>query len=282
MEFVKKYGRQLSNDIYLNVQNSEHPWKVTLEKSNNNNIFLEKGWQNFMEFYSINYGHFLLFRFDEGLVEPQFHVFIFDKSATEIDYPVRNSSSSFDTNYDSEHLERNYETEEKIEKNDVSVEIMDEIKPDINDVASIVSLDDTLDSTHSSTDDVASSSFKSEEYDYISPDLKKKLKRKLDGITSQHPHFKRIIYPSNVRDQKKLRVPLEHVSNYFPRKSKEIILKGPNGKSHHVRFYIGKACELIGGWRRFASDNDLMIGDICMFELINPCSYSYKVSIFRS
>uniref|UniRef100_A0A803LRE4 TF-B3 domain-containing protein n=1 Tax=Chenopodium quinoa TaxID=63459 RepID=A0A803LRE4_CHEQI len=145
---------------------------------------------------------------------------------------------------------RNYEKEEKIEENDVSVEIIDEIKPNLNDVASVASLDDTLDSTHSSTDDEASSSFKSKGYDYISPNLKKKLTRKLDGITSQHPHFKRIMYPSNVRDQKKLRVPLEHASTYFPRKSKEIILKGPNGKSHHVRFYTGKACvEIIGGWR---------------------------------
>lgn len=87
---MKKYGRHLSSDIYLNVPNSEQPWKVKLEKTNND-IFLGEGWQDVMEFYNVKWGHFLLFRFDGGSIS-QFDVDIFDLSATEIDYPLRKIS----------------------------------------------------------------------------------------------------------------------------------------------------------------------------------------------
>ncbi|XP_021724702.1 putative B3 domain-containing protein Os03g0621600 [Chenopodium quinoa] len=75
-KFVKKYGEELSDEIYLNVPNSEQPWKVELHKENNV-MSLGKGWQVFMEFYALEYGHFLAFRFDGGL-QSHFHVLIFD------------------------------------------------------------------------------------------------------------------------------------------------------------------------------------------------------------
>ena len=49
-----------------------------------NNILFCNGWQNFVEYHSICYGYFLVFRYEEN---SSFHVLIFDKTATEIQYP---------------------------------------------------------------------------------------------------------------------------------------------------------------------------------------------------
>lgn len=160
-KFVKKYGRRLSDDIFINVPKSEQPWKITLEKSNNN-MFLGKGWQALMELYSLDYGHFLLFRLDEGLPS-QFHVHIFDKSATEIDYPVQNC----DTNRSSTNTEQGIKTcvkQENIEEDDDDdddddddVQIMDEvISPKFNNNVNILNTSYSSDCVQcsSSTDDI--------------------------------------------------------------------------------------------------------------------------------
>ncbi|XP_010667920.3 B3 domain-containing protein Os03g0212300 [Beta vulgaris subsp. vulgaris] len=275
VEFVKKYGRHLSDIIYLSVPNSEQPWKVQLERTDNNDMFLGKGWQDLMEFYNMMFGHFLLFRFDGGS-QSQFHVIIFDKSATEIDYPMRKVSCAMKRKYDL----KNKVVEEESEEDDISIEILDEFSPKLKQVKTTVSLDS------SAIDDVECSSYKSKGNDKISVDMRqKKLKRKLDAFVSSYPHFKSIMYPSHVTYKYKLAVPSSHASIYFSSKCKEIILNGPNGKSYSVRVYVGKKItELLNGWKSFVLDNDLQVGDACIFELINKNSRSknaYKVSIFR-
>ncbi|MCL7047321.1 hypothetical protein MKW94_015585, partial [Papaver nudicaule] len=77
-------------------------WRVELKKTKTK-IWFEKGWDEFMDYYSINVGHLLVFRYDGNSL---FHVTIFDMSATEID--VRNKSSS-----------------DAVEESDDSVEILD-------------------------------------------------------------------------------------------------------------------------------------------------------------
>lgn len=35
------------------------------------------------------------------------------------------------------------------------------------------------------------------------------------------------------------------------------------------------------GWKNFAFDNNLKVGDVCLFEMIKSNSYAFKVLIFR-
>ena len=49
------------------------------------NIWFCNGWQDFVEYHSICYGYFLVFRYEGN---SSFHVLIFDKTATEIQYPT--------------------------------------------------------------------------------------------------------------------------------------------------------------------------------------------------
>ena len=58
-------------------------WRVELLKLHGEVLF-GSGWQRFADFYSIGYGHFLLFRYEGS---SHFHVLIFDMTASEIEYP---------------------------------------------------------------------------------------------------------------------------------------------------------------------------------------------------
>ena len=44
-----------------------------------------------------------------------------------------------------------------------------------------------------------------------------------------------------------------------------------------------KHCErhISTGWRKFAFDNNLKVGDVCLFEMIKSNAYAFKVLIFR-
>ena len=60
-------------------------WQVGLKKVDNN-IWFCNGWQDFVEYHSICYGYFLVFRYEGN---SSFHVLIFDKTTIEIQYPPK-------------------------------------------------------------------------------------------------------------------------------------------------------------------------------------------------
>ncbi|WJZ91522.1 hypothetical protein VitviT2T_010586 [Vitis vinifera] len=117
--FLRKYGKHLSSVVFLKVPSGAQ-WRVELMKRHDEAL-LQGGWQEFCEFYSIGYGHLLLFRY-EG--DSHFHVLIFDMTASEIEYPSSNATHDEKPNNNNgvcqpSILKENHE-------NDVSVEILDD------------------------------------------------------------------------------------------------------------------------------------------------------------
>lgn len=84
--FVTKLGKSLRGPVTLKIP-SGLEWKVEL-RSCNGEVWLQKGWTEFADHLSIGRGHLLLFRYEGN---SRFHVVIFDKSATEIEYPTNPS-----------------------------------------------------------------------------------------------------------------------------------------------------------------------------------------------
>ncbi|KAI6695296.1 hypothetical protein NL676_023006 [Syzygium grande] len=82
-KFVRKYGSNLSNLVFLQVASGD-VWEVELLRGNDG-AFLRRGWPEFVKHFAIKQGHFLVFRYEGGSA---FRVVIFDKSASEIEYPV--------------------------------------------------------------------------------------------------------------------------------------------------------------------------------------------------
>ena len=81
--FVRIYVKILSDTMFLKIPNCA-AWKVGL-MGGDDGVWFQSGWQEFAEYYSIGYGHFLVFRY-EG--DSTFRVLIFDKTASEIEYPT--------------------------------------------------------------------------------------------------------------------------------------------------------------------------------------------------
>ncbi|KAE8723352.1 hypothetical protein F3Y22_tig00012493pilonHSYRG00050 [Hibiscus syriacus] len=83
-KFVKKYGNGLSDSVLLMVPSGD-TWHVELTKSDGV-VWLQNGWEEFVAFYSLKNGHFLVFKYEGN---DKFIVLIFDMSASEIEYPCK-------------------------------------------------------------------------------------------------------------------------------------------------------------------------------------------------
>ncbi|OWM82193.1 uncharacterized protein LOC116207874 [Punica granatum] len=85
LKFVRKYGHDLLNQVVLKVPGNDE-WLVAVEQAHGK-LWLGEGWREFQDHYCLIQGSFLLFQLDNLI---GFHVLIFDRTATEIDYPARN------------------------------------------------------------------------------------------------------------------------------------------------------------------------------------------------
>ena len=81
-------------------------------------------------------------------------------------------------------------------------------------------------------------------------------------------------------------VPLDFAERYIKNEG-DALLSVPNGRSWSAQFKIrtlrtGKhAAEIYGCWKDFAWDNNLQVGDVCIFELLDRTEISFQVSITR-
>lgn len=83
LKFARRHGKNLPKVAYLEVPTAQVS-KIHLVRDPQGRIWVAKGWEEFIKNYSIRHGHLLVFRYDG---KSHFHVLIFDKTATEIEYP---------------------------------------------------------------------------------------------------------------------------------------------------------------------------------------------------
>lgn len=82
-KFVMKYGEGISNPVCLKLPSGSE-WLVELRRWDGE-VWFDNGWPEFSKFYSLDCGHWLVFRYEGN---SKFNVCIFDKSCTEIEYPL--------------------------------------------------------------------------------------------------------------------------------------------------------------------------------------------------
>ncbi|KAL6993680.1 hypothetical protein U1Q18_011792 [Sarracenia purpurea var. burkii] len=113
-KFMIRYGKNLANLVFLSVP-SGAIWRVEL-LSSNEDAWLCNGWEQFAEFYSISLWYFLAFRYDG---KSNFHVLIFDMSASEIEYPIStthgNQQANINNNGNSQEPETDVEVDDSVE-----------------------------------------------------------------------------------------------------------------------------------------------------------------------
>ncbi|XP_037493209.1 B3 domain-containing transcription factor VRN1-like [Jatropha curcas] len=269
-KFLREYGNNLPNKVVLKVP-SGATWQIELMKCDGE-ICLQKGWQEFVEYYSIACGHLLVFEYEKTC--HSFYVLIFDKSASEIDYPF-----SF-TNGDNELKDPEIgKTEE--ESPLPFLHISKKVKLENSEEQSEVFAEKKCHESKSS---------ENQKENVVPPKIQSltakgkasALRRAKTKFKSRNPFFMVAMQPSYVRGRSKITISATFARKYFEKMQGKVILEDGNGRvwsARHVR--RGKKASIDNGWRKFSEDNELEVGDVCVFELVNAAKTKLKVTIFR-
>ncbi|XP_050210528.1 B3 domain-containing transcription factor VRN1-like [Mercurialis annua] len=261
-KFVRLYGNDLSSSVVLKVPTGAK-WKLELVKSDGE-IWFQEGWPEFVKFYSIAYGFFLVFECTQ--TNSEFNVIIFDKSALEIDYPLGISN-------------RNNQKSNREQEIRQETEILNP-KPKGKSPILFPQPPNKKIRLKESTGNRAQTLTPQEKAEAI--------KRAASDFKSENPYFMVVMQPSFLHcgDNYRLSIPASFVKEYFHKKQGSAMLSTIDGNlwaveyNHYVSsgFWVAK---INRGWKEFAIGNHLEIGDVCVFELIDDTNTTLKVAIFR-
>ncbi|XVF17773.1 hypothetical protein REPUB_Repub10bG0152400 [Reevesia pubescens] len=297
-KFVKDYGNGMSSPACLRVPTGA-VWKVELTKSDGK-IWLKNGWQEFSNHYSLEFGHFLVFRYEGN---SNFHVVIFDRSASEIEYPYTINNHRLSKEIPEQNT--------KESEDDESIHIIEKISPSgkmrekselscprppkkTRSTDSAIKIEnnvmfETLASPCRHSGCPAREGDKSTSHHRIER-LKagkkaQALQRASSAFKSENPFFLVVMQPSYVSLGNKctLALPTKFVRKHLMKKQCDVTLSNSNGKTWTVSYYREKKlyASLRTGWQTFVHDNNIQVGDVCAFELINCIEISFKVVIYQ-
>ncbi|KAG8651327.1 B3 domain-containing transcription factor VRN1 isoform X1 [Manihot esculenta] len=305
--FARKYGGFLSNPVVLKVPGGRI-WQVEVTKFDGE-VWFQNGWQGFLEYYSLVHGSFLVFEYDKSSCH--FNVTIFDKSASEIEYPVSvTNGDDKEINDLQEEIQEPKIIEET--ENDSYVETLDDsvLGRKRKEKALLSSLQPQKMMKVENPTGNTSLHFpgKQVEVDFVgkkqtsdciavrkkpltTQEKTKAVHRASVNFKSDNPFFLIVMQPSYVHPGEKMSIPASFAMKYFPLKhTSDVNLNGLDGRTWSVKFYFNKAsngqpmAKITRGWRVFAEDNCLEVGDVCAFELImiQGAKATFKVTIFRN
>ncbi|KZV45208.1 hypothetical protein F511_11808 [Dorcoceras hygrometricum] len=100
-------------------------------------------------------------------------------------------------------------------------------------------------------------------------------------FVSSFPHFVRIMKKFNASGSYTLKIPYQFSVENLPNFKTKIILRNLNGQCWTVNSIpttrVRTLHTFCGGWMAFVRDNDIQIGDICIFELTGKCEMRVHV-----
>ncbi|KAL4595853.1 hypothetical protein ACB092_12G122100 [Castanea dentata] len=261
-KFVREFGDELSAVAKLTVPYGRS-WQVGLEKADKNIWFCD-GWKDFVKYYSICYGYFLVFEYQGN---SNFHVLVFDKTATEIQYPLSNNCKLEDQ-------------VDSMELDDANISMHDKNENEMS------YSDDELPTKH---EELREKSVKKEISGMSSRGklmMSRGRERAIQAARTfkpRNPSFMGIIGSANMHKH----------TMYIPARFAITHLCGPqiakletsDGRQWsvncHKRGRLTSAMNLGRGWTVFSRENSLEEGDVCVFELIKRKPVVLSVSIFR-
>ncbi|KAL3572616.1 hypothetical protein D5086_026520 [Populus alba] len=300
-KFVRLYGKGLSNKVLLEVPNGTVS-EVELFKSDGK-IWLQNGWKEFAEHYSLALGSLLVFEYKNRC---HFHVLIMDKTAMEIDYSF--SMTDGDEEPDLEGEFQQPKTEET--DDDVSVEILDDFpsyhktnekssapcpEPQKRTRTNFASKFERTSKLQIRSESVATKQDNSvgkkkrlngvNRAQSLTADEKAAtFERASAALKPESPFFMVAMQPSYVYPGCRLNLPFKFADRYFKEKNGEVILQVSEGRLWTVDYSwkLKKTFLCSYNWMEFARDNNLEVGDVCVFELIKATELGMNVVILRT
>uniref|UniRef100_A0A0D3ELG0 TF-B3 domain-containing protein n=1 Tax=Oryza barthii TaxID=65489 RepID=A0A0D3ELG0_9ORYZ len=87
-------------------------------------------------------------------------------------------------------------------------------------------------------------------------------------LPAEHPSFVKHMLHSHVVSGFWLGLPAGFCNKYLPKHDTDIVLEDENGNNHKTT-YLGGKQGLSAGWRGFAINHDIKVGDVVVFELVH-------------
>ncbi|XP_050211904.1 B3 domain-containing transcription factor VRN1-like [Mercurialis annua] len=259
-KFVRLYGNNLPNSVILKVP-SGAKWKIELTKFDGE-IWFQNGWQEFVKYYSIAYGSFLVFEYNP--TNSEFNVIIFDTSALEIHYPLEIANRTIEESNPEKQIYQENEILNHKTKGNSPLLFPQRSNKKIK--------------REKSTGNTAKS--------LTAKEKAEALKTADSNFKSENPFFMVAMQPTYLRcGDNRLAIPPSFVKEYFNKPQGSVILS-IDGKlwPTKCKYYDSDgrpSAKLSHGWKEFVIEYRLEIGDVCVFELIDRCNTTLKVSIFR-
>ncbi|KAK1560294.1 hypothetical protein Q3G72_024828 [Acer saccharum] len=292
-KFVRKFRDELSDFATITTHNGR-VWRVGLSKDEGM-IWFDDGWQDFMEYYSIHLGYFLVFEYEK---RSNFHVMIFDTSTFEVSYPYnfeepkkeenlihhdeiekdkdyrnQKGSANLDSSrprHEREMLSKNCKMKEQVQvKTDTADNGEDEKLTQISDLHKLKALleDKRI--------------FISRNYNFSSTKERDRLFTLAKSLKPRNPSFMIVLWESHLYSHT-VYLPAKFTNKYLTRDAERIKLRTSNGREWLVRIgWNNGGCNALRGWTNFLNDMKLKLGDICVFELIRKEDLLLEVSVFK-
>ncbi|KAJ9166166.1 hypothetical protein P3X46_020950 [Hevea brasiliensis] len=102
------------------------------------------------------------------------------------------------------------------------------------------------------------------------------------SFNSGFPNFARIMRKFNISGSYTLKIPHQFSAAYLPNCKTEMVLLNLRGERWTVNSVPDSKGRTIhtfcGGWMAFVRDNDIKMGDVCIFELVSKCEMLVHIS----
>ncbi|XP_042985789.1 B3 domain-containing transcription factor VRN1-like isoform X1 [Carya illinoinensis] len=263
-KFVKLFGYELASVVTLTLPNG-CSWQVGLEKAEKK-IWFHEGWHDFVEHHFIDNGYFLVFRYEGNST---FHLLVFDKTATEIQYPSRKADDEMDIMVLDDEEKSSHE---KLQGNEMSNKVVLSIKHEDAETFDCERVSDT-----------------SEKQRFRICRGRERAIQAARTLKPKNPSFVRFLRPHNIRKSFMFfamqYVPAKFAAKYLSLNQSVKLQTSDNGRQWHAMCcYHNKtssSMKIAKGWSAFVRGNNLKEGDAFVFELINMMPTVLKVSIFR-
>ncbi|XP_050210522.1 B3 domain-containing transcription factor VRN1-like [Mercurialis annua] len=294
-KFVRIYGTDLPNLSLLKLPNGDQ-WKIELLKSNGE-IWLGKGWQEFMEFYSLAFGSFLVFQYDQK--NCWFNVIIFDTSASEIEYPCKDNDGETVEPYclgerfvemGHEEVDNNSPVQISNNVSSLSRKRKESLRLSATNSVKKVKLRNNttaqLDAEKSNGDIENVNGVMAKTQRLTIAEKDNVLRRARDSFKSRNPHFMTTIQPSYLCSRLIVAIP-SYVNEHFKKSHGDVILYVVDGRTWSVKYSKisikgSNTAKLYLCWKTFVQDNGLKVGDVCVFEIISCKETTLRVFIYRN
>ncbi|XP_047169706.1 B3 domain-containing transcription factor VRN1-like [Vigna umbellata] len=286
--FVSKYWQDISNPLHLLLPKGAE-WEVKWRKVGAD-IWLFDKWKKFAEFYSLDENDLLMFKY-VGM--SRFELVILHQAGLEIMYPLKEATLDNAENGNGNSSLHFKKTKSSLPRCRFSKKVKTNCRNPPNISEDVTNRSGPSHSIKEELDEQNANGFHSTKFQ------KRGTKRKpsacnfstrsgtamerAESFRSKNPFFIRKMQPSYIQ-RHMMTVPTSFITEDEEDEHDGVTLWTSESRPWHVEFYRNNSSNQINfttGWKNFVKDNNLRLGDVCVFEKIKKSGISFKVKIFR-